>query len=128
VNAVRCVPPQNRPTPAEVATCRRFLAPHLLAAAADADRPRVVLALGRVAHESVVRAYGLKPGRHPFAHGGEHPLPGERTLVSSYHTSRYNVNTGVLTPEMFDAVVARAAALLRGAPSGPGPAAAAGAP
>jgi uracil-DNA glycosylase len=122
VNAVRCVPPQNRPTPAEVATCRRFLAPHLLAAADDADpaaggpgaRPRRARERGP--------AYGLKPGRHPFTHGGEHPLPGERTLVSSYHTSRYNVNTGVLTPEMFDEVVARAAALLRGPPSSPGPA------
>lgn len=112
VNAVRCVPPQNRPTPAEAATCRRFLAPHLLPAA-EGQAPRVVLALGRVAHESVVRACGLKPARLPFAHGGEHLLPGGRTLLSSYHTSRYNVNTGVLTPEMFDAIVARAVALLR---------------
>ena len=128
VNAVRCVPPQNRPTPAEIATCRRFLAPHLPAGAGSAPPqrvvlpPRVVLALGRVAHESVVRAHGLTPGRLPFAHGGERPLPGGRTLLSSYHTSRYNVNTGVLTAEMFDVVVARAAALLRqgGRPAGGG--------
>jgi uracil-DNA glycosylase family 4 len=75
VNAVRCVPPQNRPTPAEIATCRRFLAPHLANDAGD-DRPRVILALGRVAHESVVRACGLRLGRHPFTHGGSTRCPG----------------------------------------------------
>lgn len=108
VNAARCVPPQNRPLPAEVAACRRFLAPELAA-------PRVVLTLGRIAHDAALRGLGLVPARLPFAHGREHALPGGRILLSSYHTSRYNVNTGVLTPEMFDAVVARAAALVGGA-------------
>lgn len=107
-NAVRCVPPQNRPTPQEAATCRRFLGPELLAGVP----PRVVLALGRVAHDSALRALGLRAAGHPFVHGGEHRLATGQTLLSSYHTSRYNVNTGVLTVGMFDAVVARARALV----------------
>lgn len=111
-NAVRCVPPQNRPTPQEVATCRAFLAPELDGLAP----PRVLLALGRVAHESLLRASGLRPSRVPFAHGAEHRLPDGRALLASFHTSRYNVNTGVLTPAMFDAVVARAARLVWGEP------------
>jgi uracil-DNA glycosylase len=72
----------------------------------------VILALGRIAHDSVLRALGLPPARHPFAHGAVHALPGGRTLVSSFHTSRYNVNTGRLTEAMFEAVVARVAGLL----------------
>ena len=107
-NAVRCVPPQNRPTPAEVATCNRFLAPELTAGVP----PRVILVLGRVAHTAVMRALKLPASRHPFAHGAEHRLPSGQVLIASYHTSRYNVNTGVLTPAMFDEVVARAAALV----------------
>jgi uracil-DNA glycosylase len=114
-NATRCVPPQNRPTPLEVATCRRFLAPHL---AGGPSPPRVILTLGRVAHEAALRALGLPPSRHPFAHGAEHRLPTGQALLASYHTSRYNVNTGVLTPEMFDAVVARAAELVAAADDG----------
>jgi uracil-DNA glycosylase family 4 len=113
VNAVRCVPPQNRPTPLEIATCRQFLGPEL----SGATPPRVILALGRIAYESVLRAMGLRPTRHQFRHGGEERLPAGPVLVASYHTSRYNVNTGVLTPAMFDGVVARIAELLAGAPS-----------
>jgi uracil-DNA glycosylase family 4 len=106
VNAVRCVPPQNRPTPGEIATCRRFLMTELGAA-------RVILALGRIAFESVLRGLSLKPSRFPFRHGGEDKLPVGPTLIASYHTSRYNVNTGVLTPAIFDAVVERCAELCR---------------
>lgn len=107
-NAVRCVPPANRPTPAEIATCRRFLEGELTGAAA----PRVVLALGRIAHESTLRALGLALRGHPFGHGVVQQLPSGQTLVSSFHTSRYNINTGRLTTAMFEAVVARVAALL----------------
>jgi uracil-DNA glycosylase len=107
-NAVRCVPPANRPTPAEMATCRRFLVGELDGGAG----PGVILALGRIAHESVLRALGAGPRHHPFAHGAVHRLPGGQVLVSSFHTSRYNVNTGRLTTAMFEEVVALAARLV----------------
>jgi uracil-DNA glycosylase family 4 len=110
-NAVRCVPPQNKPTGAEIVTCRRFLLPELSGAAA----PQVILALGRIAHESVLRALGLRVAAWPFAHRGAHALPHGQILVSSYHTSRYNVNTGRLTLAMFEAVMRTVAALLGGA-------------
>jgi uracil-DNA glycosylase family 4 len=103
VNAVRCVPPENKPTPAEITTCRQFL----VATIAQA-KPRAFLALGRIAHESLLRALGRKLAAHPFAHGAEHALDGA-TLFDSYHCSRYNTNTGVLTTEMFEDVVGRAA-------------------
>ena len=104
-NAVRCVPPANKPTPAEMVTCRPFL----VATAAALPRLTAVVALGRVAHESVVRAAGVRLAAAPFAHGAEHDLPGTRPLrlFDSYHCSRYNTNTGVLTPAMFQAVFAR---------------------
>jgi len=111
VNAVRCVPPANKPTPAEIGTCRRFLVGEIAAGAAPPP-PRVILALGRIAHESVLRAVGVPLRRHPFGHGAAQALPSGQTLLSSFHTSRYNVNTGVLTPAMFDAVVAQAVLLL----------------
>lgn len=107
VNAVRCVPPQNKPTPAEIATCR----PYLAAAMAEMNRLDVIVALGRVAHESTLRAAGAKLSAAPFAHGAAARIaPGGRsvTLLSSYHCSRYNTNTGVLTREMFRDVFARA--------------------
>ncbi|MFO1035693.1 MAG: uracil-DNA glycosylase [Geminicoccaceae bacterium] len=107
-NAVRCVPPENKPVPAEISACRRFLAPEL----DSAPRPRVALALGRIAHDTVLRARGLSAGRYPFGHGATHDLPGGPVLVSSFHTSRYNVNTGKLTEAMFDHVVATARAQL----------------
>jgi len=111
VNAVRCVPPQNKPLPAEMAHCRPFLA----AAIAQMKNLRTIVALGRVAHESVVRAAGARLSAHPFAHGAEFELNGPSSavkLLDSYHCSRYNTNTRVLTPDMFRAVFARARALL----------------
>lgn len=108
-NAVRCVPPQNRPTGGEIATCRRFLNDELSAEPA----PRVVLALGRIAWDSVLRTLGHSVGRHPFAHEAVAELPQGPILVGTYHTSRYNVNTGRLTAEMFERAMVRAAALVR---------------
>ena len=110
VNAVRCVPPQNKPTPAEINNCRPFLK-----GAIDAlPQLRVLVALGRIAHESVLRAFGARLAAHPFAHGASHELGGMK-LFDSYHCSRYNTNTGVLTPAMFHDVLrsARDAALAR---------------
>jgi uracil-DNA glycosylase family 4 len=106
-NAVRCAPPENKPTPAEIATCRRYLTARLQ----SLPRVRAVLALGSIAHESVLRAHDMKPSAARFAHGAEAALPGGRTLISSYHCSRYNTQTRRLTAEMFEAVVARAKAL-----------------
>jgi uracil-DNA glycosylase family 4 len=98
-NAVRCVPPENKPTPAEIKTCRDFLD----ATMAEMKDLRAVLALGRIAHDSVLAALAVKKSAAPFKHGGRHKLD-RLTLFSSYHCSRYNTNTGVLTPEMFRAV------------------------
>ncbi len=103
VNAVRCVPPENKPLPAEIAACRPFLAAEFAAM----PNLRAVLALGRIAHEAVLRAHGLTPGRYPFAHGAEHALPGGPRLFESFHVSRYNTATRRLTEEMFRAVVTR---------------------
>ncbi|GLQ56260.1 uracil-DNA glycosylase [Devosia nitrariae] len=105
VNAVRCVPPQNKPTPAEITTCRQFLVGALQAE----RRANVYLALGRIAHETLLRTLGARLAAHPFAHGAEHGLTGGQTIFDSYHCSRYNTNTGVLTTEMFEDVVGRAA-------------------
>jgi uracil-DNA glycosylase len=102
INAVRCVPPQNKPQPAEIATCRRFLAGELAAA----DRVRAILALGAVAHASVIAALGLRRALFPFGHGRLHALPQGGLLADSYHCSRYNTNTGKLTVAMFEAVFA----------------------
>jgi uracil-DNA glycosylase family 4 len=106
-NAVRCVPPENKPTPAEIATCREFLT----ATIAEMKDLRAVLALGRIAHDSVLTARTMKKSAAPFKHGGRHKLDGV-TLFSSYHCSRYNTNTGVLTPEMFRKVFANIRAYL----------------
>lgn len=103
VNAVRCVPPQNKPTPAEINTCRPFLTAHL-----TLGEPRAIVALGRIAHESVLRALGRRLAAHPFGHGAEHAPDGcAAMLFDSYHCSRYNTNTGVLTTDMFERVFAR---------------------
>ncbi len=103
-NAVRCVPPQNKPTPAEISTCRPFLIAQIEAM----PRLNAILALGRIAHESTARTLGFVPARLPFAHGRRHDLEltGGKKLIlfDSYHCSRYNTNTGVLTPDMFRAV------------------------
>ena len=100
-NAVRCVPPENKPTPAEIKTCRDYLIATLTAMTGL----RVIVALGRIAHSSVVSALGGRQAATPFAHGAQHMI-GDLKLFDSYHCSRYNTNTGVLTPEMFRAVFA----------------------
>jgi uracil-DNA glycosylase family 4 len=102
VNAVRCVPPLNKPTPKEIATCRRYLTQAISAL----PRLRIVLTLGRIAHESALRALCLNPGKFPFTHGARHTLPAGLILFDSYHCSRYNTNTGVLTEAMFREVFA----------------------
>jgi uracil-DNA glycosylase family 4 len=107
VNAVRCLPPGNKPTPAEIRTCRPFL----LAPLAALPAVRVFVALGQIAHDSAARALGLKPSAAKFGHLAEHALPDGRVLIDSYHCSRYNQNTGKLTRPMFEAVFARACAL-----------------
>lgn len=107
-NAVRCVPPGNKPTPAEVATCRGWLAAEIAAMA----RLKAVLALGAIAHGAVVRALGQTPSRNPFGHGAAHGL-GRVTLIDSYHCSRLNTNTGRLTPAMFRAVLVRIRGILQ---------------
>ena len=101
-NAVHCVPPQNKPLPQEINTCRQFL----IARIAEMPRLRAIIALGRIAHDSAAKALGLAAARAPFAHGAVHQA-GRHKLYDSYHCSRYNTNTGVLTPEMFRAVFAR---------------------
>jgi len=110
-NAVKCLPPANKPEGDEVRRCNRFLATELATAPSGA----VLLALGAIAHGAVLRAFELRPGTHPFAHGAEHSLPGGRVLLDSYHCSRYNTQTRRLTAPMFDAIFARARALLNGA-------------
>ena len=100
-NAVRCVPPENKPTPAEINTCRDFLMPTI----SEMPKLRAVVALGKIAHDSVVTAFGARKSALPFKHSGKNALE-NLTLFSSYHCSRYNTNTGVLTPEMFRAVFA----------------------
>ncbi|MDE3012272.1 MAG: uracil-DNA glycosylase [Pseudomonadota bacterium] len=105
-NAVKCLPPDNKPVGAEVRTCNRFLATELAAPGA----PRVLLALGKVAHEAVLQALGLRASAYRFSHGADQVLPDGRRLIASYHCSRYNTNTRRLTPEMFDTVVAAARA------------------
>jgi uracil-DNA glycosylase family 4 len=102
-NAVRCVPPENKPSGREIGTCRTYLAGELTAPPA----PRAVLALGRIAHESTLRALGLRPAAHPFAHDAWHAVGPDLVMASSYHCSRYNMNTGRLTEAMLDGVLAR---------------------
>jgi uracil-DNA glycosylase len=100
-NAVHCVPPQNKPLPAEINTCRRFLS----ATIETMPRLRAIVALGRIAHESTLKALGLRGSATPFAHGAMHQA-GALRLYDSYHCSRYNTNTRVLTPDMFRSVFA----------------------
>jgi uracil-DNA glycosylase len=107
-NAVRCVPPANRPTGTEIATCRQFLIGRIAAL----PHLQTILALGRIAHDSTLEALGLKRRPYPFAHGARHQLDGGLALFDSYHCSRQNTNTGRLTPAMFEAVLAAIAAEL----------------
>jgi uracil-DNA glycosylase family 4 len=101
-NAVHCVPPQNKPLPVEINTCRAFLSTTI----ATMPRLRAVVVLGRIAHDSTLKAFNLRGAAAPFAHGAVHQA-GAIRLYDSYHCSRYNTNTGVLTPKMFRAVFAK---------------------
>jgi uracil-DNA glycosylase len=101
-NAVRCVPPQNKPEPSEIANCRRFLAAEISAM----PQLRAILALGAIAHHAVLTALGFRRALFPFEHGRLHALPCGLTLADSYHCSRLNTNTGKLTTPMFEAIFA----------------------
>jgi uracil-DNA glycosylase len=103
-NAVRCVPPQNKPEPSEIKVCRQFLKSEL----ETLPNVKVILALGKIAHDSVCDTLGAKKTLHPFKHGVAYAKIGKFTLISSYHCSRYNTNTGVLTTKMFEDVVGKA--------------------
>lgn len=107
-NAVRCVPPQNKPIGEEIKTCRTFLKNRI----DQLPNLKVILVLGRIAHESVVATLGGKQKDFKFTHGGLHTLPSEHLLLDSYHCSRYNTNTGRLTPEMFEDVFKKASELV----------------
>ena len=101
-NAVHCVPPQNKPLPIEINTCRQFL----IKTIAEMPKLRAIVALGKIAHDSTAKALGLKLSATPLKHGAHHPA-GALRLYDSYHCSRYNTNTGVLTTDMFRAVFAQ---------------------
>jgi uracil-DNA glycosylase family 4 len=107
-NAVRCVPPQNKPTPEESRTCGSFLRDEYI----SLRNLKVILALGRIAHEAALDAMGLRRKDFPFSHGAMHTLPDGKLLADSYHCSRYNTQTKRLTAEMFQSVVEQAARLL----------------
>ena len=102
-NAVKCLPPANKPDPSEIKVCNKYLSSELK----ELDENIIVLALGLVAHKSVLMALGLKQADYVFGHAAEHALPSGMTLIDSYHCSRYNTQTRRLTPEMFHAVFAR---------------------
>lgn len=107
-NAVRCVPPQNKPAPEEAKTCNRFLIDEMAAM----PNLKLILCLGLTSHQAVLRTLKLKQKDFRFGHGAIHDLPQGRRLLNSYHTSRYNVQTGRLTQEMFDKIVQQASDLL----------------
>jgi uracil-DNA glycosylase family 4 len=106
-NAVKCLPPANKPETVEIETCNGYLAAEL----ATLPTPKAILALGAIGHRGVLRALKLKLNLYPFAHGSVHRLPNGTTLIDSYHCSRYNTQTRRLTAEMFAAVVAKARTL-----------------
>ena len=107
-NAVKCLPPENKPLPVEIKTCNAFLREELI----RSPQVRVILCLGTIAHAATLRAIGVAPKDHPFAHGAEHRIDGDRVLLDSYHCSRYNTQTRRLTTAMFEAVVGRARELI----------------
>lgn len=112
-NAVRCVPPENKPTGPEINSCRPFLVSRL----ADLTNLKVIISLGKISHDSTIRALGLKPAAYPFGHNTHYNLDASDLgrsvhMVSSYHCSRYNTNTGRLTTEMFHDVFRQATSLL----------------
>jgi uracil-DNA glycosylase family 4 len=104
LNAVKCLPPANRPEPREIATCRHYLEEGL----AMLRNVKIVIALGQIAHVAAARALGLPPSSTKFAHGAQHRAADGRILLSSYHCSRYNQNTRRLDAEMFECVFKRA--------------------
>jgi uracil-DNA glycosylase family 4 len=110
-NAVKCLPPDNKPLPVEIKTCNDFLHAELKAS----HDVQVIFALGLIAHEAVMRCYGRPTKSLRFAHGAEHDLGDGRVLLNSYHCSRYNTSTRRLTSEMFETVVGRARAIVDGA-------------
>jgi uracil-DNA glycosylase len=107
LNAVKCLPPENKPSPEEIRNCR----PYLADAFAALPNLRTIIALGQIAHQSAVKAAGAKLPKHRFAHGAVHQMLDGRTIIDSYHCSRYNQNTGRLTVEMFEGVFDRALAV-----------------
>ncbi len=107
-NAVRCVPPDNKPEPSEINSCNKFLANEI----ESMPNLKVILSLGLVSHNAVLKAFGHKPSYAKFIHAQAHKINDKITLLDSYHTSRYNINTGRLTQEMFDSVVEKAACLI----------------
>jgi uracil-DNA glycosylase len=107
-NAVRCVPPDNKPTSTEINTCRQFLVGRI----AGLARLRAIVCLGRVAHDSTLTALGARKSLFPFKHGARHMLKPDLAVFDSYHCSRYNTNTGVLTPAMFQDVFSATRAYL----------------
>lgn len=107
-NAVKCLPPANKPQPDEIKRCGRYISAELGATPGGT----VILALGTIAHGAVLRSFSLRLAAFRFAHGAEHALPGDRRLIDSYHCSRYNTNTRRLTEAMFETVVGRARELL----------------
>jgi uracil-DNA glycosylase family 4 len=107
-NAVKCLPPGNKPLPAEIATCNLYLQTELTKLMPKS----VILALGTVAHEAVLKAFKLKRKDYPFGHGLHHQLPPRLHLLDSYHCSRYNTQTRRLTAEMFDQILHQARKLL----------------
>ena len=115
LNAVKCLPPANKPEPREIATCRNYFE----AALATLPKVRVLVALGQIAHVAAARAIGLPPASTKFGHGVENAAPDGRILLSSYHCSRYNQNTGRLNAAMFESVFERAVALQRSSTSRP---------
>jgi uracil-DNA glycosylase family 4 len=106
-NAVRCVPPENKPLPLEIKTCNSFLKDQI----AKLPRLAAIVALGRIAHDATLTALGERKSRHAFGHGAQRQI-GPFSLFDSYHCSRYNTNTGVLTTEMFEAVFAKVRAVI----------------
>jgi uracil-DNA glycosylase family 4 len=107
-NAVKCLPPENKPIGSEISTCNAYLAQEL----ASLPQAAVVLALGTIAHNAVLRAVGKKLSRHKFGHGAVHELGDKLTMIDSYHCSRYNTQTRRLTPAMFEAVFSQATTLV----------------
>lgn len=107
-NAVRCVPPQNKVTGAETAACGKFLKQEI----ESMLNLKIILSLGTISHNAVLKALGIKQSAFKFGHGATHRLPNGKILIDSYHTSRYNINTGVLTAKMFDGIISLTKELL----------------